>query len=123
MISTMPALSWTFPARLVRVIDGDTLLLALDVGFASVRTERVRLLGINTPEVVGATRAAGLAATRFVEAWVLPSTEPWPLMVQTVKTDAFGRYLALVWRRSDGASLTDDLLAAGHAVPYKEPTA
>ena len=42
----------------------------------------------------------------------------WPLTVQTAKSDAFGRYLARIWRTTDGRCLNDDLLAAGHAVVF-----
>lgn len=112
---------WAYRARLVRVIDGDTLDLVIDAGFRSTREERVRLLGVNTPEVKGATRQAGVAARTFVEDWLsrVAEGDEWPLIVQTHKGDAFGRYLARLWRRSDGACLNDTLLMAGHAVVFR----
>ena len=79
------------------------------------------MLGVNTPEVFGATRGVGLLATAYVNAWIAAAgSDPWPLVVQTVKADSFGRYLMRAWRVSDGASLNADLLTSGHAVPYKE---
>jgi micrococcal nuclease len=116
----MPVSLWTYRAKLVRVIDGDTIDLQIDQGFRSYRMERARLLGLNCPEVHGATRAAGDAATAFVIGWlrVGSALDPWPLILQTEKSDVFGRYLATVFRVIDGACLNDDLLASGHAVPY-----
>lgn len=118
-MSAAPAI-WAYRARVERVIDGDTIDLTIDAGFRSTREERVRLLGVNTPEVRGATRQAGVAARTFVEDWLsrVADGDEWPLIVQTHKGDAFGRYLGRIWRRHDGACLNDTLLMAGHAVPF-----
>lgn len=119
----IPTQAWVFRARHTKVVDGDTLDLVVDAGFRATRTERVRLLGVNTPERHGPTRAAGDAARAFVIDW-LPApltsalTGDWPLLIQTRKDDVFGRYLATVWRLSDGACLNADLLSSGNAVPF-----
>lgn len=98
----------------------DTLDVTIDQGLHTHRTERVRLLGVNTPELKGATRPAGLAAAGYVTSWLgmAPYDDEWPLIVQTAKGDAFGRWLARVWRRSDGRELNADLIATGHAVAF-----
>lgn len=108
---------WAYRARVERVVDGDTLDVTIDQGLHTHRTERVRLLGVNTPETKGATKMAGRLATIYVEDWLAEADGDWPLIVQTHKGDAFGRYLARVWR-GDGRCLNDDLLAAGHAVVF-----
>ena len=117
-MSAVPAI-WAYRARPVKVIDGDTLDVALDAGFRNFREERLRLLGLNTPERKGETRKAGDAARLFVVDWLswLEGME-WPLTIQTAKSDAFGRYLARIWRTTDGRCLNEDLLAAGHAVVF-----
>lgn len=116
----MPTHSWVFPARLVRVIDADTLITQIDCGFQTYRVDRLRLLGLNAPEVHGVTREFGLAATAYVAAWLSLATGDWPLVVETHKSDVFGRYLALVYRLIDAACLNTDLLTSGHAVPMEE---
>lgn len=110
---------WNYRARCERVIDGDTIDVTIDSGFGNTRTERLRLLGVNTPERKGATRAAGDAARLFVVEWLswLEGME-WPLVIKSSQDDAFGRYLARVWRASDGRELNADLIAAGHAVVF-----
>ena len=117
-MSAVPAI-WAYRAQLVRVIDGDTLDVVIDQGLHTHRTERIRLLGVNTPETKGATRPAGLAAAGYVTSWLgaVPFDDDWPLIVQTAQGDAFGRWLARVWR-PDGRCLNADLLAAGHAVVF-----
>ena len=115
----IPAHLWVFRARCARVVDGDTLDLVVDQGLHTARSERVRLLHVNCPEVKGVTRAAGDAATAYTRTWLgVQPLESWPLIIQTEKDDAFGRWLALIWRLADGRCLNDDLLAADHAVPY-----
>ena len=42
---------WTYRAKVVRVIDGDTVDVNIDLGFSTVlKKQRVRLMGIDTPE-------------------------------------------------------------------------
>lgn len=118
--TTIPSQAYVYRARVVRVVDGDTLDVTIDAGFRATREERLRLLGVNTPELRGASRPAGLAAREFATVWLAQAYagDEWPLVVQTVKADTFGRYLATVWRASDGRNLNADLLASGHAVPF-----
>ncbi len=116
-MSAAPAI-WAYRARVERVIDGDTLQITIDQGLNTHRAERVRLLGVDTPETKGATKMAGRLATIYVEDWLAEADDEWPLIVQTARGDAFGRWLARVWRRSDGRELNDDLLKAGHAVVF-----
>ncbi len=116
-MTEMPQTLWIYRARPIKVIDGDTLDITIDAGFRNYREERLRLLGVNTPEMKAPTREAGEAARQFVTNWIVWG-DTWPLVIETEKSDAFGRYLARVWRTMDGACLNDDLLAAGHAVVF-----
>lgn len=116
------------------VVDGDTIDTEVRTPFRTIFQKRLRFYGIDCPETNRtATRAAGLAAKAFTAAWLaeavtLTETAPWhrrgrfwPLLTQTyldAEGDDFGRYLALVWR-ADGRSLTDDLLATGHATVWE----
>lgn len=104
----------TYPlVEVVRVVDGDTVDLKLDLGFRLTTTQRFRLLGIDTPE---RGEVDGHTATRFVEEWL--SAAPADLTVHTYKTDKYGRWLAEV-ERASGALLTQELLAAGLAETYR----
>jgi micrococcal nuclease len=118
-MTMIPEQTWVYRAKCTRTIDGDTLDVELDQGLHTYRVERLRLLGVNAPEVHGATKAAGDAAMAYVREWLaVAGTDPWPLVVQTYRTDSFGRYLGAVWRIVDGANLSDDLLNSGNAVPF-----
>ncbi len=122
---TAPAHAWTFPARVERVIDGDTLQVACDVGFELVWRGRIRLLGVNTPELHGPAATAGAAARDATIRWTQDAAgaaaDPdWPILIETHGTDHFGRYLGVVWRRDlpEARSLNEELVASGHAAPY-----
>ena len=41
---------YEYRAKLVRVVDGDTVDALIDCGFSLFTRQRIRLLGINTPE-------------------------------------------------------------------------
>lgn len=53
---------WIFRAALVRVVDGDTVDVAVDLGFRLTARVRFRVAGIDTPEVTGATHVMGQRA-------------------------------------------------------------
>ena len=116
-------------ARCTRVVDGDTQDMIFDLGFSFTHTNRVRLLGVNTPESRTLDldeKARGVAATEYVREWMAEAAaqavDPvWPLVVRTRITGARGKYgrmfVTRVWR-GDGHELGRDLLEHGHAVVY-----
>lgn len=115
---------FTYQARVVKVVDGDTIDVVLDAGFHSTRTERLRLLGVNAPEMHGPSHDDGQAAKDFtlktLTSWGAFDTQSWPLLISTEKSDVFGRYLALVTPKSDpSVDLSNELYKSGHAVHFK----
>lgn len=113
---------WQYRADVERVVDGDTLDLRIDLGFGVILTgdeARIRLRNIDTAEIFGASRdseeyAAGQRHKEFVEEWVTQAgADEWPIFIETAKDDErgkYGRWLALIKRRTDGAILNDDLI-------------
>jgi micrococcal nuclease len=123
-MSEMPAQAWVYRARCSRVVDGDTVDVLLDQGLHTHRIERLRLLGVQAPEMREHPR--GQEVKGWVQNWIEHATldtegdvRDWPLTVSTYKSDAFGRYLAAIWRRSDGEQLNDALLENGMAKVYQ----
>jgi len=114
---------WQYRADVERVVDGDTLDLRIDLGFGVTLTgdeARIRLHDIDTAEIYGSSRDSeeyqtGQVHKQFVEDWVAEAAdEPWPFLVETRKDDErgkYGRWLATIHRRDDGAILNGDLLA------------
>ena len=113
---------WEYRAAVERVVDGDTLDIRIDLGFGVILTgdeARVRLRDIDTAEIFGASKGSDEYATgqrhkQFVEAWVTEAgDEEWPFLIETTKDDErgkYGRWLARIERRRDGAVLNEDLV-------------
>lgn len=105
--------------EVLRVVDGDTVDLELDLGFHLSAALRFRVLGVDTPE---RGQPGYLEATRYVEEWLAGAFEAgYEVRAYTRKADAFGRWLADVRARvapDVDVSLADDLIAAGHGAPY-----
>lgn len=113
---------WQYRADVDRVVDGDTLDLRIDLGFGVILTgdeARVRLRDVNTAEIYGTSKdseeyAAGQQHKAFVEEWVADGADQeWPFFIETQKDDErgkYGRWLAVITRRTDEAVLNDDLV-------------
>ena len=98
-------------ARITKHTDGDTLWLS-GIG-------KVRLIGMDTPEVFGDVECFGREAAAFVERTAPLGTEVrYRLGVE--ERDRYGRALAYVWLR-DGRFLNRLLLARGYAQPLTVP--
>ena len=78
----------------------------------------VRLARCNAPEL---STPAGVAAKAWTEAWLAAAhaDQPGALLLTPTGLDRYGRVVCEVVRTSDGHNLSDDLMAAGQAVPYR----
>lgn len=108
---------YEYKAKLIKVVDGDTVDLEIDCGFKIFFRERFRLLGINTPETYGVKRTseeylAGLKASVWLEETLLKAKE---IIVETTKDKKgkYGRYLALL--HVDGVTINVQMVELGLA--------
>ncbi|MFZ9629805.1 MAG: thermonuclease family protein [Ilumatobacteraceae bacterium] len=102
-------------AVVVDVVDGDTIDIEIDGA-----TERVRLIGIDTPETVKPNtpvQCYGPEASAFTTATLPPST-PVRLERDAEARDAYGRLLAYVYRATDGLFVNLAIVAGGYARPF-----
>lgn len=98
-------------ATVVRVVDGDTIVV--DLGG---QTERVRLIGVNTPETVDPrvpVQCFGREASDHLHE-MLPEGSGVRLERDVEERDRYGRLLAYVWRAGDGAFVNLELLDDGY---------
>lgn len=108
-----PEKHYRFNARVVAVVDADTIDAHIDVGFGFACPKmRLRLLGIDAPETHGPTAPAGHRAAQRVSDLCLDRD----VVLYTHKPDKYGRWLATV-HVLEGC-VNDLLIAEGHAVPY-----
>lgn len=104
-------------AEVIRVVDGDTI----DVEIGG-REERVRLLGIDTPEVHvpdGESPDCFGAEASAYTAQLLGEGAAVRLERDVVGRDDYGRLLAYVYRIEDGTMVNEALVRQGYARPMR----
>lgn len=103
---------YQYRATIVKVVDGDTVDVAADLGMHTIRVERLRLYGINAPEVRGRKKLLGLKSKQ----WLIDMVACREIIVKTYKDEKgkYGRYLAEIWL--DGVNVNELMVKEGLAV-------
>jgi micrococcal nuclease len=105
--------------ELKRVIDGDTVDVVIDLGFSINTVQRIRLIGLDTPEMNSRDereRRMAVEARDFVVRWFGANPNP---RVRTTKDDKYGRMLGEFWGTE---SLNESLVDGGWAWAYDGST-
>ena len=102
---------YTYQAAVDRVVDGDTLWAEIDCGFDIWVRQKLRLRGIDAPEL---SREEGQRVRERVEKRV---NEGPRVLVSTQRPDKYGRYLADLFL-PDGGFLNGELVEQGEAVVW-----
>lgn len=101
-----------YKALVTDVYDGDTITVDLDLGLGIwLKGQKIRLYGINTPEVRGESRERGEAVRNWLAGRILGRE-----IVLATHRDAkgkYGRWLGSVYL--DGVNLNQQLLDEGMA--------
>ena len=102
--------------KIVKIVDGDTIDIEIDLGFSLTKKERVRLAGIDTPE--SRTRdldekAEGLLAKSFLEKQLDEAVD---LRVKTEKDGKYGRMLG--WLHDGNKNINKYMVIKGYAWDY-----
>jgi|TARA_R110000796_G_scaffold97396_2_gene204341 micrococcal nuclease len=113
---------WTYRAKVVRVIDGDTVDVDIDLGFGIwQKNERVRIMGIDTPESRTRNKIEkkfGLAAKAKLKS-ILGKITVLKTTINKKGVDMkgkFGRVLGDFLQNDK--SVAKIMCETGHAVPY-----
>ena len=104
----------------LKIIDGDTVDLLIDLGFDTYIEKRVRLYGIDTPETRTRNlkeKERGLAAKARLEE-LCSVSEDEDLILKSYGVGKYGRVLGEIIVR--GAVVNNILLGEGHARAYPE---
>lgn len=112
---------WTVPATVIRVVDGDTLMLRCDLGWHITYETRCRLIGINAPEL-GTEEGQAAAAWARAKLDTAGIDDDGHVAVTFVshQLDKYGRPLGQVLvstPQGESFDLGLELLNNGHAVP------
>ena len=110
---------YEYRCKLVKVVDGDTVDVDIDLGFGVwLQNQRIRLYGIDAPESRTSDKVEkiyGLAAKDYLVKW----TNAGGLKLRTFKDDKgkYGRILGQIWY-GDEHNINQLLVDNHHAVAY-----
>jgi micrococcal nuclease len=114
---------YQYKCKIIKVLDGDTVDIDLDLGFKIIlANQRVRLAGVDTPEsrttiaeekVRGVISKKKLAEKLPIGSWQIIETQK-----PDSNDDKFGRILGVIILE-DGTRVNDWLIQNNYAVPYK----
>ena len=102
--------------EVVKVVDGDTVDVILDLGFDMFKKERIRLNGIDAPEsrtLDSEEKALGIDAKEFLERRLGDCDNLW---VATEKDGKYGRMLGDIW--CSATNINEEMVLRGYAWKY-----
>ena len=111
--------------KVLKIVDGDTIDVDIDLGFNVSFTQRVRLAGIDTPESRTTDlkeKALGLEVKEYLK-HNLDGAED--VIIQTEKPDSsekYGRILGWLFINDDDMSLNEKMISEGYAWEYDGET-
>jgi len=106
---------YNYRARVISIYDADTMTLEIDLGFHIKITEKVRLMGIDTPELRTKNKKEkklGYEARDYLRELILNKE----VIINTEKKGKFGRYLVDVYY--DDININNELIRKGYAKSY-----
>ena len=103
--------------EIVKIVDGDTVDIVLDLGFDVYRKERVRINRVDTPESNSKDvneKKLAIEAKNYVSTWMINQKK---IRIKTLKDDKYGRLLGEFYGDGD-VCLSDLLINGGYAWAY-----
>ena len=107
--------------QVVKVVDGDTIDVVIDLGFDISYTSRVRLAGIDTPEsrtTDAREKILGVEVKEYLKKALEGATD---IVIRTEKVDSsekYGRILGWLFVNKETGSLNMELVNKGYAWTY-----
>ena len=114
---------YEYKVKITRVVDGDTVDAEVDLGFDTFIKDRIRLMGIDTPESRTRNKkekALGLAAKAYLKELLRENRGNIRLRTSKEGKGKFGRILGTLCIEVEGfwCSVNQMLIDDGHARPY-----
>lgn len=106
---------YNYKAKIIDVYDGDTVTAVVDLGFLHSQEMKLRLYGIDTPEMRGPEKEEGKKVRDILRSMILDKEVT--IRSYKDKQGKYGRYLANIVLE-DGLEVNQWLVDNGHAKPY-----
>lgn len=108
-------MSYNYFAYVTSVYDGDTITVDIDLGFGILfKNQKIRLYGIDTPEIRGEERTEGLKSKEYLQNLILNKN----IILETIKDKKckYGRYLGII--HLDGNNINEIMMKNSMAKKY-----
>ena len=105
--------------EILKIYDGDTITVVIDLGFGVTKKEKLRLASIDAPELRGDERPAGLKSRDWLRAKIQSAVEDnTDIIIKTFRDrkGKYGRYIAEIY--IDGVNINQQMITEGYAVAY-----
>jgi micrococcal nuclease len=99
--------SYLYKAKILNVVDGDTLILDIDLGFTNHKKQRIRLSQIDAPEM---KTEEGIKSFHFLRDKLVDVDF---VVVKTNKVDIFGRYIGDIFYDLTNSLKIDEVFLNG----------
>ena len=112
---------YEYKVKITRVVDGDTVDAEVDLGFDTFIKDRIRLMGIDTPESRTRNKkekALGLAAKAYLKELLKKNKGNIRLRTSKEGKGKFGRILGTLLIYDGKTSVNQMLIDEGHARDY-----
>ena len=106
-----------YKAKVIKVYDGDTITCNIDCGFGIIlKKQKIRLHGINAPEMKGDSRDEGIQSRDELREKILDNN----IILKTFKDKKgkYGRYLGLIYY--DDININEWMIDNNYAVKYSK---
>ena len=103
--------------EVVKVVDGDTIDVVIDLGFSVSIKSRIRLAGVNAPETKTLDlneKTKGLNAKE----WLTKELLGQDIIIKTVKEEKYGRMLGYLDTKNHSLTINESMILEGLAVKY-----
>ena len=102
--------------EIIKVVDGDTIDVLIDLGFGLLKKERVRVAGIDTPE----SRTRDLYEKKLGKeaAAYLKDQLTGKITIKTEKDGKYGRMLGWLYKEGQDISIQEDMINRGYGWSY-----
>ena len=100
---------YQYKAKVLNVVDGDTIDVSVDLGLQIYSLQRIRLYGIDTPE---RGQPGFLEASDRLKYLILDKN----VIIKTYKVSKYGQYLGEIM--FDEMNINEMMITEGHAKKY-----
>lgn len=113
-----------YEATLLKIVDGDTITMSIDLGFKTYRTMNCRLVGINAEELKDSNedkKKIALEAKKWLENNLKLNSI---YLIKSKSVDKYGRPLIEIWNYNEKVdlkeqkSINQEILSSGLVSPY-----